>query len=196
MTRARIRMVVVAVAGLAIVPAFASAQGTGGARRFKVGVAAGATVPLGDFGDGAKTGFHVGGLIDYDMLNSPLSLRGEVTWHRNDVKDDVINAIGIDDANTTILAFTGNVLYRFGMQPGAQMVPYLIGGAGVYNNKATFEVNGESDSDSDTKFGLNGGIGIRIPLAGFTTNIEARYHTVFTEDSNANFIPLSVSIIF
>jgi opacity protein-like surface antigen len=187
-------MLVVAIAGLAVVPALASAQA--GARRVKFGVAAGATMPLGDFGDGAKTGFHVGGLVDYDMMNSPLSLRGEVTWHRNDLKDDVIDLLGVDDANTTILAFVGNVLYRFGMQPGAQMVPYLIAGAGVYNNKGTLEVNGESDSSSDTKFGLNGGIGIRIPLAGFTTNIEARYHTVFTEDTNANFIPLSVSITF
>jgi opacity protein-like surface antigen len=54
----------------------------------------------------------------------------------------------------------------------------------------------ESGSDSETKFGLNGGAGIEFGLSGLATFVEARFHSVFTEDSKTNFVPISFGIKF
>ena len=52
-------------AGALLIAATAHAQATTDGRPFKLGGALGATLPLGDFGDGADVGFHFGGLIEY-----------------------------------------------------------------------------------------------------------------------------------
>jgi hypothetical protein len=52
------------------------------------------------------------------------------------------------------------------------------------------------DSNSQTKFGLNAGAGLRFQLTGFSTFIEARWHTIFTEGRNAQMVPITVGITF
>jgi opacity protein-like surface antigen len=52
------------------------------------------------------------------------------------------------------------------------------------------------DSDSRTKFGVNAGVGLRFQLPGFTTFVEARWHSIFTDGENVQMLPISVGITF
>ena len=51
-------------------------------------------------------------------------------------------------------------------------------------------------SDSETKAGLHGGAGLSFPLGGIDGYVEARFHSVFTEESNTNFIPVVFGVRF
>ena len=160
-------------------------------RPVSFGITGGATFPTGDFGDAAATGYNVGALLEFKPAPGPLSFRVEGDYQSFSAKDEIKDAFG--DTDLRIISGTGNVVWRFPIQ-STTVRPYLTGGVGVYYLKS------ESDTDllddSQTKFGLNGGGGIEIPLSGLTTFIEARYHSVFTSESNTNFFPLRVGIRF
>ena len=183
-------------AGALMIAATAQAQGTSpSGRPFKLGGQLGASVPMGDFSDGANLGFHLGGLIEYKPASLPVSLRGELTYHRNGLKDDIFDDFGDVDGNFSQIDFVGNALIPFGAAASTAR-PYLIGGLGVYHLKTSVEFEGESDSDSQNKFGLNFGAGLTFNLSGFETFVETRFHSVFADESNMNFIPLSFGFKF
>lgn len=190
-------------AGALLITATAHAQGTqpaaSGGRPFKLGGALGATVPLGDFADGADLGFHLGGLIEYKPSNVPVSLRGEITYHRNGLKSDyfadddpIFNDI---DGNFSMWNFIGNVLFPFG-DAAKTARPFVIGGLGLYHVSASAEFGDVDISNSENKFGINLGGGFTFNLSGFETFVEARYHTIFTDENNTSFIPLSFGFKF
>jgi opacity protein-like surface antigen len=187
-------------AGALLIAATAQAQGTNpSGRPFKLGGQLGASVPLGDFGDGADLGFHVGGLIEYKPASFPVSLRGELTYHRNGLKDDFFASEDPDfngiDGNFSQIDFVGNGLLPLG-DAASTARPYLIGGLGLYRLKASAEFQDVDISDTQTKFGLNFGAGLTFNLSGFETFVEARFHSVFTDESNTSFIPLSFGFKF
>lgn len=188
-------------AGALLIAATAQAQGTSGSsgRPFKLGGAFGATIPLGDFSDGADLGYHLGGLIEYKPQSVPINLRGEITYHRNGLKNDFFNDIpgaGNVDGNASIISFVANAFFPFG-DAASTARPYAIGGLGVYRVKFSGDVsNGTELSRSNTDFGINVGGGFTFNLSGFETFIEARFHSVFTNDRNTNFIPISFGFKF
>lgn len=74
---------------------------------------------------------------------------------------------------------------------------YVIGGLGEYGLGGTVETNvGSASASREWKFGLNGGVGAQFGLSGFATFVEARFHTVFTSGSHANWIPITVGVNF
>ena len=187
-------------AGALLIAAQANAQGSNasGGRPFKIGGALGATIPLGDFGDIADLGFHAGGLIEYKPESVPVTLRGEITYNRNDLKKGFFSDLpGGEDVSGTfsMINFVGNAVVPFG-DAASTARPYLIGGLGVYRLKSAGDVAGFDISATDTKFGINVGGGFSFNLSGFDTFIEARFHSVFTTDSNTNFIPISFGFRF
>jgi opacity protein-like surface antigen len=160
------------------------------------GIAAGATFPTGDIGDGASTGFH--GLVTLGAMPAlvPFGVRIDGMYHSLDVED-------FDDG---VLTFTGNSLQILGLtangvfsMPGMMVTsPYLIGGIGYYNTKLKSD---DFDSDGESNFGLNIGIGAKFNLGGFGTFAEVRYHNIFDGDDdldigNTAFIPLTFGIMF
>ena len=193
-------------AGALLVAATATqAQGTLGSssgRPFKLGGALGATIPLGDFSDNSDLGFHLGGLIEYKPQSVPLNLRGEITYHRNGLKDSYFADVGLGDVsgNVSMIDFIGNVFVPFG-DASATARPYVIGGVGIYRFKFSGDLKTTSGqsfdvNDTQTKFGINVGGGFTFDLSGFETFIEARFHSVFTQDKNTNFIPISFGFKF
>jgi opacity protein-like surface antigen len=188
-------------AGALLVAATASAQGTSGSsgRPFKIGGVLGASIPLGDFSNGADLGYHLGGLIEYKPQSVPVNLRGEVTYNRNGLKSDFFageNPVFDNvDGNFSMINFIGNAVFPIG-DAASSARPYVIGGLGIYRLKAAAEFQGLEISDTHTKFGINVGGGVTFNLSGFETFVEARFHSVFTEDSNTNFIPISFGFKF
>jgi len=179
----------------------AQAQGTSNApaRPWKIGGALGATIPLGDFSDGADLGWHLGGLFEYKQPSFPVTWRGELTYHRNGLKDDYFSSqipqVGNLSGNFSMFNFVANAVYPFGDKAKTAR-PYIIGGLGLYKLKATASYQGIDISDSQTKFGINVGGGFEFALSGFDTFVEARFHSVFTDNSSTNFIPISFGFKF
>jgi len=79
---------------------------------------------------------------------------------------------------------------------------YFIGGIGFYGvdlggeDAEEFEEFIGEEIDSETEFGFNLGAGINLPLTGFSTFIEARWHSINTEDENTTYIPIVFGIRF
>jgi opacity protein-like surface antigen len=71
---------------------------------------------------------------------------------------------------------TANVVYS-GVLAGPVRL-YVIGGLGVYNERAS-GLGADSSTRSLTKFGLNGGVGAQFQLSHFAAFVEARYHNIF-----------------
>ncbi|HEX6433621.1 MAG TPA: hypothetical protein VFZ87_05250, partial [Gemmatimonadales bacterium] len=73
--------------------------------------------------------------------------------------------------------------------------PYLIGGGGVYNSKVTGSDDpGDVLPGGETKFGINAGAGFDFKAGAAGLFVEGRFHNVFTEGSNTQFIPITLGI--
>jgi len=167
--------VVTAVLALTVSASVVHAQ-----RPVSIGIAAGATLPTGDLGDGYDTGFH--GMITMGFMPTMLPFGMRIDGMYNSV-----GAKGIGD-DLKIMALSANGLFAM---PGAMPAsPYLIGGIGYYNADA----GGNSESASD--FGINIGIGAKFNLSGFGTFAEVRYHNVFSDPDSYSFVPLTFGIVF
>lgn len=187
--QALVRRTLVAMGVVVLSASTLAAQGAATATKpISFGISAGATMPMGDFGDAAATGFNVGGLLEAKPAAMPVAFRFEVDYNRHSFSDDLS---ALADGNFNVISGTANVAYKFPTTT-SPVRPYILGGVGMYR----MGVEIEDESDSETKMGLNGGAGIEIPLSGFTSFIELRYHTVFTDDSNTNYMPIKFGIRF
>lgn len=165
----------------------ANAQGA----EFSLG--AGASVPLGNFKDVAKTGYH--GLVGISFAPSsfPLGIQIDGQYHRLKQKASVGNR------TNQIIMGTGNLIYKFKTSEDSKFRPYLIAGGGIYNFKLVSgdDVAGPgvgNTGNKTTKFGFNAGAGFDIKTGGVGFFAEGRFHDVFTNGPNTKFIPITVGI--
>lgn len=178
----RCRTLIPAVVAAAVaLPALATAQSL-----TSFGVAAGASVPAGNFGDAVKTGYHAMAMLNVSAPLSPVGFRIDGMFNEFDVKNS-----GSD--KDRVWALTGNVLMKSGSALAAS--PYLIGGGGWYHNSLKFNDVFGSGTATDDQFGFNVGAGLRLPLTGFSAFVEARYHKMLG-GSNVQFIPITFGINF
>ena len=159
------------VAALAL-SALAFAPGANAQARF--GIAAGLAMPTGDFGDAATAGFGVEGSAEFQAGTMPFGLRADLFYNRFSADEDA----GLDG---NFSAFGGALNALFQMA-GISATPYLVVGPTITN----LSVDVNNVDDSETKIGAQAGVGVKFPLSGFTSKLEARYHTIFTEDDNTN----------
>ena len=166
----------------------ATATPAGAQRRTTFGFAAGATVPVGDLADATSTGFHaLGSLAISGSASTPLGFRVDGMYN---------NLAGKSSGpDVTMWTVNGNLVFAF---PGMTATPYLLGGAGWYNTKTD-----EDGAESSNNFGLNGGVGVRFVLSGFSTFAETRFHHVFADEDeitgerpSLQIIPLTFGIVF
>lgn len=168
----------------------------------RFGIMGGATIPLSDLSDEAKTGWNAGALVTFGVPLVPVSFRIDGQWHQMNGKN--VNTLGGSSQfpDFRIIDGTANVVYTFGAAMPTKF--YVIGGIGAYNERAHDPI--ADVSASSTKFGLNAGVGFKFQLTGFATFIEARYHNVIhgsvigdastTNAKSLQFLPISVGITF
>ena len=156
----------------ALVPAALSAQ-------VSLGVAGGMSMPTGDASDAVKSGYNLTVALGIKPPVAPIGLRIDGMW--NSFESKVAT-----DVSNRILAGTANVTLSGPMLP----MGYLIGGGGMYNFSAS------GSSTSTTKFGFNVGAGLNLPLTGFSTFLEARYHHVNADNGSFQFVPITFGIRF
>jgi hypothetical protein len=104
---------------------------------------------------------------------------------------------GSSSLKDRFLIGTGNLVFKFKSSDESKIRPYLIGGGGVYNMKATGtnDVGSVIDTDNSlTKFGLNAGAGFDIKAGGVGLFLEGRFHNVFTAGEDTKFIPITLGI--
>ena len=171
------------LAGIALVSVSfrAQAQMTSMVKPVQFGIAAGASLPTSDLSDTFDTGFNVTGILGLNPALIPLGIRVDAAYNRFAAKDV--------DGNINFTSVTGNLVYKF---PSLSVSPYAIGGAGWYRAS----VDDGTGSVSDNHFGWNIGGGIKMPLSGFDTFIEARYNQVQGDNASVKFIPITFGIMF
>lgn len=148
----------------------------------------GVGIPLGDFDDVAKLGWQGTAAVSFAPANMPIGFQLDGSYGRYSDDSPL-------DLKSQFIYGTANVVYRFATAPETRFRPYLIGGGGVYNLKATgSDVIG--DPGSETKFGVNAGAGFDIKAGGAGLFVEGRFHNVFTDGPNTQFIPLNVGVRF
>lgn len=206
----RIRLFAAAVSMLVPVGvATLSAQSTlSGGLHF--GIMGGETKPVGNLSAYADHDWSAGALLSIAAANSPVSFRLDGQWQqiRGRRFSGAFLCVGcpsfIEGTDFRVLDATANVVYSVAIAAPTKL--YVIGGMGVYNQRAT-----DISSDvrlSRTRFGINAGAGVSFQLFHVATFAEARYHDIIRGGSfgafgNAyggpntfQFIPINVGFIF
>ena len=155
------------------------------AAQFSLGGSLG--IPLGDFDDGAKMGFHIIGAAGFKPATLPVGIQVDANFAHF--------ATEATDVNAQMLFGTANAVYSFKTAPTSRLHPYLIGGLGVYNLKFTGDAVPDG-TGSDTNLGVNAGAGFNVAAGAASLFVEGRFHDVFTSGSSTQFIPLTVGLRF
>lgn len=175
-----------------LVGALALSAGAASAQEIGFGVSAGAAMPTSNTLDYQDIGYSVGASLFLRTMASPLSFRVDGNY----ASMGGSNENSLQRPDLKVLSGTGNLQYEIG---GEVVKLYAVGGAGIY----TTEYSGLDRSGA--KLGFNGGFGINLPLAGFNTSIEARYHRIQADDNGpglgyqrgaVSFVPITFGINF
>jgi len=150
-----------------LTPVSAGAMG----RPVQIGFGGGISVPVSDAKDALKNGFHGQAMVKWKVPTMPLGLRGTVGYERMTLKS---LAPGLDGTGS-ILSGVGNVTLGKSVGP---IRPYILAGLGVFNTKT--DVTGTA-SASQTKFGIDGGVGAEFKLGPITGFLEGKLVNIFTD---------------
>lgn len=160
-----------------------TAHAQGGTTTFNI--AAGLSLPTGDFGNRNETGYNIVGGIGTMQRGTAYGFRAEAFYNEFNQKGTGVS--GTSHAGGA----TFNLVYDF--IPPATNQPYSlygIGGIGYYSTRESWY-----NTDAETNFGWNVGAGLRFPLSGFSAYVEARYHSV-SSSLNVTFLPISFGLQF
>jgi len=151
-------------------------------------IAAGAALPVGNSSDAFKMGYNLTVGVGMKPPLAPLGFRIEGMLNQFDVKNT-------SSASARLLAGTANLTLSGAGMP----IPmgYAIAGLGMYN--ASYSDFPIANPSSSTKLGFNVGAGINIPLTGFSTYLEARFHYVTKAEgatSALKFVPITFGLKF
>ena len=180
------RVALVVSLALAALPLAASAQ-------VGFGAAAGASLPTGDFGKNANTGYHAQVSLDVGVPLSPIGFRFDGTLDHFDGSGNTSTS----SSSARIAGGSANVLMGFGAVP--LLGPYVIGGVGYYQVHGESTVGTTTISDSKSEPGANIGVGVRFGLGGFGVFAETGYHYIKSTGSGASaatFVPVMFGASF
>jgi hypothetical protein len=153
----------------------------------------GVGVPLGDFDDAAKLGWHGLAAVSFVPNGWPVGIQIDGSYQQFSLDDAAFP--GFDGLKNRLIMGTGNIVFKFKSSEESTFRPYLIGGGGVYNSKVTGSDDpGDVLPGGETKFGINAGAGFDFKAGSAGLFVEGRFHNVFTEGSNTQFIPITLGI--
>lgn len=143
----------------------------------KLSLGAGLTLPSGDFNDIYEMEWGGLGAVSYRPPVLPFAFRANLSLAQ--VKDETPL-----DLSDRMLYGTANLLYEFDI-PETVVRPYLLGGAGIYN----FNPGGDAAAGigSETRFGVNAGIGLEVKPGQIGFFAESRLHHVIDPGDDVQF---------
>lgn len=182
----RSSVLIIAIAST-LVPAAARGQSLA-----SLGVAAGASVPMSNFGDRSSTGYHLMLTLGVRVPMSPISFRADGMFNEFDYNNDAGTGGGAAfravEKSARVWGATANAV----LGSSGLLGPYVIGGIGVYRVTEAVPIFGGTHSAND--FGWNVGGGVRFELSGFSAYAEARYHWV--GDTDVRILPVTFGLSF
>jgi opacity protein-like surface antigen len=162
------------IAMLVSMPVVASAQ-AGLVKRFvSFGVGGGMSVPVSNAADAFKNGFNAQGFVRLNVPKLPVMPRFDLNYSKFDLDDAQVGVPGTGQ----IMAGLANL--QVGLLQFGPIRPYIVAGLGAYNLKTETEGTTPT-SESDLRFGINGGAGVTLHLGMISGYIEGRVDNVFTE---------------
>jgi len=187
------KSLVVMTAVLLLMPAAAFANGG-----WMIGARGGVGIPMGDLKDSFKSGLLIA--VDAShMMGTNLAIGVDGNYIKNNPNDDYSASLpATSDAELKFMHYGAHAKYMLG-QSNSKMMPYLVGGAGLYNIK--FEVTDPNPAleakSSDTKFGVRGGLGMNMMVGqSWGIGVQADYNDVFTDGGSSQFVGLSAGLHF
>jgi|SRR5687767_8872150 len=204
----------VAMITVLVVPSVAEAQmrmsPQGSGRHVSFGFGGGASVPIGTYRDALKAGWNGQGSVIFNLAGFPFALRADLNYNQFTFKNDLPFSTGgpsgpittTDDITQQILGGLANITVPINMGP---ISPYITAGLAGFNIKTKLSdaVAGAED-DSDTKFAVNGGVGLSMRLLGASAFIEAKVNNVYTDKKFISdkelkalqFVPITFGFVF
>ena len=167
-----------------------------------IGLAGGAGIPTGDYGDAASPGWHFG-VTGTHMMNDQWGIGGDLGYHAwsgsEDINDAMEAAFG-PGSELTWNAIQANVHAVMMFPTQTNMKPYAKAGLGIYNVTAKLETPAGDDDTSESKLGFNFGGGMNFMSEGTRRwGIGAAYHIVPAEEdlgSDVNFFSLGINMMW
>jgi hypothetical protein len=178
--RAVRQVVPAALAGMLIALSRLYAQGA------ELSLGGGLSVPLGTYDDLVKIGWQGTAGVSFVPRALPFGIRVDGNYAQFSDESAL-------DIKTQLIYGTANAVYKFQSSENTRFRPYLIGGGGIYNSKAT---GSDAPDGSTTKFGVNIGAGFDFKAGGAGLFVEGRWHNVFLEGDNLKFLPITLGIRF
>src|SRR5918992_4552944 len=155
----------------------------------------GVGVPLGDFDDAAKLGWHGLAAVSFVPNGWPVGIQIDGSYQQFSLDDERFP--GFSGLKHRFIQGTGNVVFKFKSSEESTFRPYILGGLGVYNTKTTADDDpGDVLGGGTTDFGLNAGAGFDFKAGGARLFIEGRFHNVFTGGAGGDlkYIPITLGI--
>jgi hypothetical protein len=131
---------------------------------------------VGSFGDRAEVGWHAEAGLQLSVPAVPIALRGDGGYH----------SFGEASPQPKTSVLAGALSAVVGL-PGVGLVPYLLGGIGMYR---TSEDGGGVRSDS----GFHAAFGVDIGAAGFGGFGEVRFVNVSAPGSDTRFVTATLGL--
>jgi hypothetical protein len=167
------------------------------------GVGGGITMPTNGTGDVLQNGFHLRGLAEMHVPALPFGLRGALGYQKMDLKTALQAASGVTGGQSQILSGLAGV--TFPLMSTGPIRPYITASLGAFHIKGQADSSGVSLSNSTTRFGIDGGAGIKFGMGAAHGFLEARLENVYTEAGwnpavqslkQARFIPVTFGLNF
>jgi hypothetical protein len=168
-----------------------------------LGLGGGVNVPVGDASDSIEQGFNLQGVGSLALPGLPMKLRASLNYGKFNQKVDESTFPGVTDATSTILSGLGNA--QFSLIKFGPIKPYVSAGLGAFSVGSSATVDGESQSDSEIHFGINGAAGAELKLGSVIGYVEARFDNIYTDQgfsseiadpSSIQFVPVVFGIMF
>lgn len=166
MGRSQSLLLALALLATAALPAAAHAQGT---TPVHLGLGAGVVTPSGSTTE-LDPGYRIQAALQFNVPLSPLAIRAEGFYMRLPLK----GAAG--PGKDRLTGAEGNVLLQVPLLPGFPLVPYLMGGAGLYGYQR--QVDNAINEPSKTYFGLDVGAGAMLHIGHTRVSLDARYERI------------------
>jgi hypothetical protein len=154
----------------------------------------GASFPVSSLSNAYSTGYNVLASLGIGMPSWPVGLRIDGMFNQMD------HASGVPVGNLQLWTVNADLVYNIVPMHMAGITPYLIAGAGYYNDSYGISASGSSigagGNTHANDFGLNGGVGLRAGRPSLSVFAEARFHYIFVSSNHLEFIPLTFGVTF
>ena len=169
-----------------------SAQG----KMVSIGFGGGMSVPTSNAKQAFENGVHGRGFMLVNLPGVP-TLRFDLSGTKFDWKEAVVGG-PTAEGQSQVFAGLANISVNLLKGP---IRPYVMAGVGAFNIQNQLESGGTTESSSEMKFGIDGGVGLAIKIMRLEMFVEGRVQNVYTEagmidTKSIQTIPVTFGIIF